>query len=187
MNLKTFDEFHSTDLDEATIAQWAKRAAATGAAIGGGSGLMGIGAVTGAATGGGMLLAIPLATWGAVSLGLSGLISGALFAGGQARKDYSELKKLMKKIEKYQKIPKSEVDQKKVARFEKDLERAAFLTHKLRTSLNSDIDISSSKGLLRSDIKNKDKFIADLMDLEKQLKEVVKQTKRAKTLAAKKK
>lgn len=186
MELKTFDEFEVKPLDEATISQWAKRAAATGAVAG-----ATIGTLSAAGAGvasGGLALAIPLATWGAISMGINGLIGGALFAGGQARKDYKELKKLMKRIEKYQSVSKdTEVTPKKVAKFEQDIERATFLTHKLRTSLNSDLDIATSKGALRSDIKNSEKFVSDLAKMEKELKAISTATKRAKTLAAKKK
>ncbi|CAM0052482.1 hypothetical protein VPHF86_0174 [Vibrio phage F86] len=181
MTLKTFEEFkESNELHEATIGQWAGRSAATGAAIGGAVGLLGMGAATGLATGG-LALAIPLATWGAVSMGINGLIGGALFAGGQARKDFKELKKLMKKIEKYQTIEPKQIKPKTVASFETDLNRALFLTRKLKTSLNSDMDIGSSKGVFRTDIKQTDKFIMELEKMEQELDEVVKRTSKAKS------
>ncbi|AJT60953.1 hypothetical protein [Vibrio phage XZ1] len=185
MELKTFDEYKETELKEATIKQWAGRSALAGASLGAAFGFMT--AAAGATATGGLAVAVPLATWGAISLGIHGLIGGALFAGGQARKDYSELKKTMKKIEKYRSLKQDDITEKKVAAFEKDLERSLFLVRKLRTSLNSDIDIATAKGVFRSDIKQSDQYLQGLEKMEAELIKIEKATKRAKKAAKKSK
>ncbi|QHJ74331.1 hypothetical protein VH12019_00004 [Vibrio phage VH1_2019] len=173
MELKTFDEFKNSDeLKEATIGQWAKNSAAIGAAVGGFVGMASasIAAAPGTA---GLSIALPLAAWAGISMGLNGLIGGVLFAGGQARKDFKELKKTMRKLNKYQSIPEDKITDKTVNVFTRDLNRALFLVRKLRGSLDSDVDIATSKGLLRSDIKQSDEYLMELEHIESELARIL--------------
>lgn len=160
--LKTYAEFEE-NLDEATITQWAKRGALTGAALG--AGVAVIGGALGVA-GLGAALAVPLAAWGAVTLGVHGLVGGVLLAGGQARKDFKTLEKRMKMIEKFKgKETLTPADEK---RLQKAIVEAKFYVRKLKTSMQN-IDINTSQGLLRKDIRNVDKVIVALETMEIEL------------------
>lgn len=70
-------------------------------------------------------------------------------------------------------MPEDKITDKTVNVFTRDLNRALFLVRKLRGSLDSDVDIATSKGLLRSDIKQSDEYLMELEHIESELARIL--------------
>lgn len=146
MKIKTFDEYKaSKSLNEATITQWAKRSALAGAVA--------AGTFASIVTFIGPALVLPMAIWGGIAGGLGGLVHGSLFAGGKARQHFKELKQVMKRIDKYMRIPAEKIRNDELRQLTIDLNRAIYLSEALLFTTDYDADIKTSRGALRSDIR----------------------------------
>jgi hypothetical protein len=171
-DIKTFTEF-----TEASVGQWHKRGVALGAAAGAGLGVsgvvssVGVNAMTAAGLALGVIhapmLAIPLAAWGALTLGVAGLVAGGLFAGGTARKDFDKINKIMKSLKKFD--LKSDKTERDVKLANKNIDDALYLICQLRDTVHRKLQHGSSEGLLRRDIRKLKSFQYDLDKIERAL------------------